>query len=218
MTAPQPAYRVLQVRHLDERTFVLRFERREIRFEPGQYLSLGVRGTLAMRDYSIYSGMDDDYLEVLLREVPGGLVSGALARCRPGDELSLEGPYGLFVTTPAERAAARYLFVGTGTGISPFHCLAKSFPGMDYLLLHGVRSEREPFEYEAFDSRRLVRCTSRSTGGDYAGRVTDWLRARPVEPARLSYLCGNSDMIYEVFSILKDQGVRREQVRAEIYF
>ena len=32
------------------------------------------------------------------------------------------------------------------------------------------------------------------------------------------YLCGNSDMIYEVYGILKAQGVSREQIFAEVYF
>ncbi len=213
-----PFHRVHQVRVLDESAFVLRFERHGFAFEPGQYVNVGLRGSAAVREYSIYSGVGDDFLEVLVREIEGGLVSPALRRCEPGDELIVEGPHGMFVTDPKERESARYLFVGTGTGISPFHCFARSFPRLDYLLLHGTRTESERLDEGAFGAKRLIRCVSRSSGGDYTGRVTAWLREHPADPDRLCYLCGNSDMIYEAFSILRAQGVPRDHVSAEIYF
>lgn len=217
--------RVHHVRRLDESAFVLRFDRHDLLFEPGQYVSLGVPasvtapGPLAMREYSIYSGSDDDYLEVLVREIPDGLVSGALKRCRPGDPLVLDGPYGLFVTDADHRRSARYLFVGSGSGISPFHCLVRSYSAaLDYLLLHGVRYAGELYDHDAFERSRRIACVSRGTGGDYPGRVTGYLREHPVEADRLCYLCGNSDMIYEAFAILRDQGVPREHLFAEVYF
>ena len=215
--------RVHHVRRLDESAFVLRFDRHDLLFEPGQYVSLGVPGAwsqpgsagasgspaagglVAMREYSIYSAADDDYLEVLVREIPGGLVSEALRRCRPGDPLALDGPYGLFVTDPARRSTGRYLFVGTGTGISPFHCLVRSY-SLDYVLLHGVRSAGQRYDHDG------------GSGGDYQGRVTDYLRGHPLETDRLCYLCGNSDMIYEAFAVLRARGVPREHLFAEVYF
>jgi ferredoxin--NADP+ reductase len=223
--------RVHHVRRLDETTFVLRFDRHDLPFEPGQYVSLGIPGSpgglgshrapgpLAMREYSVYSGAGDDFLEVLIREIPGGLVSGALRDCRPGDPLLLDGPYGLFVTDPAQRSTGRYLFVGTGTGIAPFHCFVRTFPAaMDYLLLHGVRTADQRYDHETYDPSRRVTCVSRGPGGDYQGRVTSYLREHPVESDRLCYLCGNSDMIYEAFAILRSQGVPREHLFAEVYF
>ncbi|HUI71289.1 MAG TPA: FAD-binding oxidoreductase [Spirochaetia bacterium] len=211
-------FRVHHVRLLSEKAYVLRFDRHGLAFEPGQYVNLGVRGSINMREYSIYSGWQDDFLEVLVREIDGGIVSRALKTCEPGDPLALAGPYGSFVTDPAERGSAQYLFVGSGTGISPFHCLVRSYPKIDYLLLHGVRTELESFDLDAFASSRYLSCVSRSRGGAYHGRVTEFLREHPVDPQRLCYLCGNSDMIYEAFSILRSQGVPRDHLRAEIYF
>ena len=40
----------------------------------------------------------------------------------------------------------------------------------------------------------------------------------PVDPRTLCYLCGNCDMIYETFDILKRHGVPPEQLYAEVYF
>ncbi len=211
-------HRVHLVRHLCDSAFVLRFDRHGLAFEPGQYLNLGVQGSLAMREYSIYSTPADDFLEVLVREIPGGMVSPALKRARRGDALSVQGPYGMFVTRERARRTEKYLFIGSGTGISPFHCLARSYPEIDYLLLHGVRSAVERFDEGAFEPSRFLRCVSRSEGGDYRGRVSGWLREHGADPRRLCYLCGNSDMIYEVYGILKAQGVSREQIFAEVYF
>ena len=212
------AHRVHPVRRLSPGVFVLRFDRHDIRFEPGQYVNLGLPGSIARREYSLYSGTGDDFLEVLVTEIPQGLVSGALSRLQPGDALSVEGPYGLFVTDPLERSRARYLFVGSGTGISPFHCLARSYPEIDYLLLHGVRTAEERHDDRSYPPSRYVACVSRGEGGDYRGRVTGWLRDNPVDPACLCYLCGNADMIYEVFSILRERGVPRNRLFAEVYF
>jgi ferredoxin/flavodoxin---NADP+ reductase len=213
-----PAHLVHHVRRLSPGVFVLRFDRHGLRFEAGQYVNLGIPGSIARREYSVYSGIEDDFLEVLVREIPRGLLSPALARLRPGDPLVVEGPYGLFVTDPAERLHARYLLVGSGTGISPFHCLVRSCPGIDYLLLHGVRAAEELHDRQAYAPPRYVACVSREEGGDYRGRVTSWLRDHPVDPSLVCCLCGNSDMIYEVFAILREQGVPRSRISAEIYF
>jgi len=51
----------------------------------------------------------------------------------------------------------------------------------------------------------------------FPGRLTALLRVEPVEPSTYCYLCGNSDMIYEVYRILKEQGVSREHIFAEVY-
>ena len=158
----RPVYRVHHVRHLSESASVLRFDRHGFLFEPGQYVNLGLKGSIAMREYSIYSGAGDPFLEVLIRAVEGGLVSRALRRCEPGDALSVEGPYGSFVTDPEERGSAKFLFIGTGTGISPFHCLVRSYPGIDYMILHGVRTAEECFDSDVFDSSRYLSCVTRS--------------------------------------------------------
>jgi len=48
--------------------------------------------------------------------------------------------------------------------------------------------------------------------------VTDYLRATPIDSSARYYLCGNCDMIYEVFDILQQGGVAVEQISAEVYF
>jgi ferredoxin--NADP+ reductase len=209
---------VHHVRRLCPGTFVIRFERQGLAFEPGQHLFLGLAGAAARREYSISSGMDDEFLEALVREIPGGIVSGAIARCLPGDALAVEGPYGLFTTRASERRSGRYLFVSTGTGIAPFRSMARSYPGMDYQVLHGIRRAAERSMDGTFDASRYAACVSREEGGDFDGRVTDRLRSLRLDTGSLCYLCGNGAMIDEAFSILRAQGVPRDRIFAEVYY
>jgi ferredoxin-NADP reductase len=211
-------HRVQHVRPVSDTAYVLRVDRKGLVFEPGQYVNVGPHGSIAMREYSIYSGEGKDFLEILVKEVDGGVVSPALKRTKPGDPVALEGPFGFFLIDEEQRRNGKFLFIASGTGISPFHCFAKSYPGLDYTVLHGVRNLSELYEREAFDPSRFVSCVSRETGGDYDGRVTDYLRRHPADPQSLCYLCGNCDMIYEAFDILRSHGVPPDHLFAEVYF
>jgi len=221
-------HRVLEVRDLTESTYVLRFERDSLEFDPGQYLAVGVKGDVEMREYSVYSCPADDFLEILVKEVPAGSVSRRLRRLSPGDELAVDGPFGFFVMDSAIRDSAELLFVATGTGVSPFHCFARAYPGLRYRLLHGIRTADERYGHEVFPSDRVVSCISRQRldqAGEIApgarlesGRVTEYLRTSRIDPETHCYLCGSCDMIYEAFDVLKSHGVQPEHMYAEVYF
>lgn len=204
--------------------FVLRLERGGMEFRPGQWINLGGRAGLERREYTIYSPPSEAFLEVLVKEVEGGTVSRDLRRCREGDVLEVDGPHGSFCIEPEARTG-KFLFIATGTGVSPFHCLALSYPCLDYRLLHGVRERQELYDHEMFDPGRVVACLSRNGHpGDlmasavFPGRVTAWLRANSVDSRSCCYLCGNSDMIYECYAILRGYGVPASRIFSEVYF
>lgn len=205
------------VRQLSDTAYVLRFDRNGLAFAPGQYLSVGPAGDINMREYSVYSSPQDDYLEILVKEVEGGYVSTRLRGLGPGDPVQVDGPFGFF-TIDDDWREHRFVFIATGTGISPFHNFVRSYPGIDYRLLHGIRDRSERYEIETYHHGRYVSCISRSTDGDFHGRVTDYLRHNPVDTAARYYLCGNCDMIYEAFDILQDAGVPHNHLFAEVYF
>jgi ferredoxin--NADP+ reductase len=214
--------RVIGNRDVSTDTFVLRLERGDLSFRPGQWINLGRAESLQRREYTIYSPPSEDFIEVLVKEVEGGAVSRDLRRCRAGDMLEVDGPHGSFCIDPAA-VSGRFLFIGTGTGISPFHCLVLSHAGLDYEVLHGVRSGQQLYDHEVFDPQRFVACVSGAEGPtgqrrEHAGRVTSFLRETPVEPTRFCYLCGNSDMIYECYAILRGFGVPAARIFAEVYF
>jgi len=211
-------HKILEIRNLTKSTYVLRIERNNVKFVPGQYVSIGKAGTIDKRDYSVYSSPDDDYLEVLIREVREGMVSKELRKMQPGDEIELEGPFGFFQLKKDEVKDKKFFFIASGTGISPFHSMAKKYPKANYQVLHGVRYGEEAYEKEHFKSANYTVCASREGKGDFYGRVTDYLNLNKVPKDSLYYLCGNCDMINDVFDILEEQGVPSENIHAEVYF
>ena len=213
-------HRVVTVRPVSASAFVLRLTREGLGFRPGQWINIGVPRHREQREYSVYSSPADDFLEVLVKEIPGGALSPVLRRLAPGDSVEVDGPHGSFTLVEGGREAPRLLFCATGTGISPFHCMVRSSPGLDYRLLHGVRTSAEMYDHAAFHPVRTVPCMSAGAGGPgvHPGRLTDWLRKHPVDASTYCYLCGNSDMIYEAYGILADHGVPRSSIFAEVYF
>jgi ferredoxin--NADP+ reductase len=211
---------VIGRRDVSATSFVLRFTREDLEFVAGQWINVGPAGLKEQREYSIYSSPNDDFLEILVKEIPDGLVSPALRRCGPGDLVEVEGPHGAFTLVQGSREAPRYLFCATGTGVSPFHCFARSAPGLDYRVLHGIRTLDDFQETEAFPADRYEPCVSRAAAGGrtFSGRLTARLTEVPPDPDTYCYLCGNSDMIYEVYGILKDRGISRDHIFAEVYF
>jgi ferredoxin--NADP+ reductase/benzoate/toluate 1,2-dioxygenase reductase subunit len=208
--------KVLQVRRLTESVAVLRFERQGLDFEPGQYIRVGIKDDPEIRDYSIYSGSDADHVEVLVRRVEDGLVSKQLCDLEPGEEVSVGGPYGHFKLIEDVRGKP-LLFIATGTGISPYHSFAESYPELDYRLIHGTAKLDEAYEPEIYGDK-YVHCVSREDGGDFKGRVSDYLRDLEIPSDTNAFLCGNCDMIYEAFDLLQDKGLPTAQIHTEVYF
>jgi len=208
--------KVLTVRPLTESVAVLRFERHDLQFDPGQYIRVGVEGDAEIRDYSIYSGAETDYLEVLVRRVEEGLVSKQLCDLKPGDEVSVGGPYGHFKLTE-DILEKPLVFVSTGTGISPFHCFVASHSELNYRLLHGTSFGLEAYDADHY-GEHYFHCVSREDGGAYRGRVTEYLNTLEIAPETEAFLCGNCDMIYEAFDLLQNMGLPTAQIHTEVYF
>ena len=175
-------------------------------------------GSLENREYSVYSGENDDFLEVLVREVEGGKVSGKLNKLRPGAEIDVTGPFGFFKFNPEKYTSKKFLFVATGTGISPFHSFVRTFPELDYKLIHGVRLKEEAYEHTDYQKEKVTLCLSGDDGGDFYGRVTDFLFTQRIDIETNCFLCGNSEMIYEVFDILTGKGIPVSNIYSEVYF
>lgn len=209
---------ILEVRELTESTYVLKFERMGIDYKPGQYVVVGLPGSREKREYSIYSSFLLPYMEVLIKEVDHGDVSRKLKRLVPGDKVEVEGPFGYFVLEGHKIEKNEFLFIASGTGISPFHSMITSFPQLNYRLLHGVRYVNEAYEKELYDAHRHILCTSRDDRGDFHGRVTDYLKKHKVDPLTLCFLCGNSEMVDDAYKLLENQGVPPAHLHAEIYF
>ena len=217
-TVTADLHKIIQIRLLTESTFILRLDRGNLQFSPGQHIIVGLEGELDQREYSIYNGEKDDYLEIMVKEVLEGRVSQQLKNCKPGQLLQVNGPFGSFGMEKFNLFSRKHIFIATGTGISPFHSFVRSYPGIDYVLFHGVRYNNEAYEKKDYDPSRYFLCTSKESNGGNKGRVTRFLRSYRLEPEMLFYLCGNNNMIYEVHHILSDRGVPEENIFTEVYF
>lgn len=198
--------------------YVLRMERNGFNFQTGQFVMISPGKLALQREYSVYSGENDPFLEVLIREVEEGIVSKQLKLLAPGDRVKLDGPFGFFKFHPGMFPSKKFIFVATGTGISPFHSFVRTFPGLDYQLIHGVRFGNEAYEHNNFDKNRITLCTSGDASGNFEGRVTDYVASQKLHAETQYFLCGNSEMITEMFDILTAKGVPVENIYSEVYF
>ncbi len=211
-------YKVLNVRILTENAFILELPESRFSFKAGQHISLSIAGDYQNREYSIYSPVGNPTLEILVKEVEGGYISPKLKHLKRGDLVEVHGPFGKFGIDEKKLTTHLHVFIASGTGIAPFHSIVKSNPGLNYLLLHGVRFGNEAYEKESYETDRFIICTSRDTKGNFHGRVTDYLRQTGFDKKTAFYLCGNSDMIFDAMEIIKQKGFDRDDVIVEVYF
>jgi ferredoxin--NADP+ reductase/benzoate/toluate 1,2-dioxygenase reductase subunit len=215
MIAP---FSVTEIRNLCDATYVVRFSKRDMTFRPGQHLVVGVLGMSEAREYSVYSGKDEEYLEIIVREVENGIVSRKLRRLNTGNTLEVNGPYGFFLTNAQPPANKKLLFIASGTGIAPFHSFVKTYPDADYTIIHGIRNIDEAYEKETYKTGRYISCTTRDEKGDFHGRLTGYLKNLEIDPETMVYLCGNSDMVFESIDILQEKGLSNSHIFTEVYF
>jgi len=211
-------HRVIKIQRLTDLTVVLRLERHNLAFEPGQHLNIGLPDDGQQREYSVYSSVHDETLDILVQTIPKGHVSSRLGQLSPGEPVLVNGPHGRFTLEQADIATSPFYMIATGSGIAPFHCFARSFGQLDYHILHGVRGPEDRYEHTVYPKDRYTACLSKSLNGHFHGRVTDYLKAHAPDPNGRFYLCGNADMIYDVFAILMQAGIPREHIFTEVYF
>ena len=212
-------YKVLNIRDLSPSTYILRLERKKLDFKPGQCFNLGLKGSGINREYSIYSGVDDSYLEFLIKEVKRGSVSPALRKVKPGDEVALHGPYGAFIISSYRAKKTLFTFIATGTGIAPFHSFVRTYPDLDYRIINGIRTAEERYDYNDYDRKRLTTCVTRDDcWSGFKGRVTDYLQQNYIDPTQIYFLCGNQGMIQKGYDLLRIKGVSGDHIFTEAFF
>ncbi len=207
-----------KIRHLTPTVFTISLKRNDIQFRAGQHIGLGLKEYPYMREYSIYSGENESFIEVLIKEVRDGTLTPKFKACNVGETLTMDGPAGSFVLKPEDVERQKFYFVATGTGISPFHCFVKTYPELNYQMIHGVKFHNEAIDYDEYEQGSYITCTTEDPNGDFNGRVGQYINQNPLDPAGLYYLCGSGKMIYEVNAILQNRGIPAHQIFWEIYF
>lgn len=202
---------------LSENTFELRLKKPAgFAYLPGQKIFCS--NDKYKREYSLVSAPGDSDLAICIRRVHGGRFSSYLAEVEVGKELSISNGFGFFMYQKGDS-----VFVATGTGVAPFVSYARS-GARDFLLLHGVTTEKELYYSEllAQTAKRYIPCLSLAggnyvCGAGYRGRVTDYLLNSLTEGKYNFYLCGNSAMILDAVQII-DRKFPDSRVFQEIFF
>lgn len=210
-------YKVLDIFFYGDTALKVRTERPSVPIKPGQCFNVGFPGQEVNREYSIYSGADEDYLEFLIRIVPDGVLSEQFKDLCVGDRLEIDGPYGEFVLPDADVANSKFLFIATGTGIAPFHSFYRTYPSINFILVHGVRSIGDTYDSSDYPAGVYVPCIS---GGDGSVpmRVTDYIEKNYRYSDELIYICGNRNMIIDMYQILFNMGISGDHIITEVFF
>ena len=114
-------------------------------YMPGQFVQVSVLGAGEAPISVCSSPTQEGYLELCVRKA--GLVTGALANLKKGDELGIRGPYGNCF--PMEELRGRPLvFVVGGIGLAPLrsvikYVLDKRGDYGDVIILYGARTKED---------------------------------------------------------------------------
>ncbi len=212
-------HKIVKIINLSEGNYIISLEKKDVSFNAGQFFSLGIPNVLINREYSVCSGENDRTIDFLIREVSDGILSKKLRELKNEDEVKLLGPYGNFYLKNFD-LNKNYIFIATGTGISPFMSLIKTHPKLKYHLFHGIRFKNDIIEdlseknYYKFVSREKVNLPNY-----YNGRITDNLdKVTNYNKDSFIFLCGNSLMVTEIYDTLIKIGFKAENIFTEIFF
>jgi Na+-transporting NADH:ubiquinone oxidoreductase subunit F len=166
-------------------------------------------------------------------DVPAGKMSSYVFNLKPGDHLTVFGPYGEFFVqdTPAEK-----IWIGGGAGMAPlrsqiFDELLRKHSKTKMSYWYGARSLREMFYTEELDKLAAehenfewhVALSDPLPEDDFDGHIgfihqvvlENYLKDHPAPEDCEYYLCGPPPMTAAVLQMLEDLGVEPENIRLD---
>ena len=162
--------------------------------------------------------------------VPPGIMSSYIFSLKPGDTVTVSGPFGEFFARDTD---AEMVFVGGGAGMAPmrshiFDQLVRLGSRRKITFWYGARSRREIFYQEDFDRLQREHANFRwhvalsdplpedewtgLTGFIHKVLHDEYLRNHPAPEACEYYLCGPPLMTNAVIGMLEEIGVERGSI------
>ncbi len=163
-------------------------------------------------------------------DVPPGIMSSYIWSLKPGDKVTISGPFGEFF---AKETDAEMIFIGGGAGMAPmrshiFDQLKRLHSKRKISFWYGARSVREMFYTEDFDMLAkenenftwhvaLSDALPEDNWTGYTGFIhnvlyENYLKDHPAPEDCEFYMCGPPVMNVAVIKMLKDLGVEDENI------
>lgn len=163
-------------------------------------------------------------------DAPPGRMSSYIFNLKPGDKVTISGPYGEFF---AKKTDAEMIFVGGGAGMAPmrshiFDQLKRIHTNRKMTFWYGARSKREMFYEEDFNSLQesnenfkwhvaLSEPLPEDNWTGYTGFIhqvllENYLKTHPAPEDVEYYLCGPPMMNQAVIDMLQSLGVEDENI------
>jgi Na+-transporting NADH:ubiquinone oxidoreductase subunit F len=163
-------------------------------------------------------------------DAPPGQMSSYIFNLKPGDEVTISGPFGEFF---AKDTDAEMIFVGGGAGMAPlrshiFDQLKRLHSQRKISFWYGARSLREAFYVEEFNQLAATHdnftwhlvLSDPQPEDDWSGAVgfvhhflfNTYLKSHPAPEDCEYYLCGPPMMTKAVVEMLENLGVERENI------
>ncbi len=163
-------------------------------------------------------------------DLPPGIMSSYIFNLKPGDKVTISGPFGEFF---AKKTEAEMVFVGGGAGMAPmrshiFDQLRRIHTDRKMSFWYGARSKREMFYVEDFDMLAsendnfdwhvaLSDPQPEDNWDGYTGFIHEvlyenYLKDHPAPEDCEFYMCGPPMMNAAVIKMLKDLGVEDENI------
>jgi propane monooxygenase reductase subunit len=192
-----------------------------LEYKPGQYVDIAIPGAEDEHRSFSMAGTDSSVLEFMIKMYPGGRFSGLLSdgAIKPGDELEVTGPYGVF--TLRASSPRRLLFIGGGAGMAPILSLLRALresggerPAAYY---YGARTEADLFHLEELAGLpcSFVPALSEDSNGweGETGLITDVVDRLEGDFTEVdAYVCGPPPMVEAAIALLEARGVPESHI------
>ncbi len=199
-----------------------------LQFHAGQYVDIQIPGTDHKRSFSMSNTPAvADRLDFMIKHYPGGQFSSLLKdELAPGDELSVKGPYGVFILR--EHSDSDLIFIGGGAGMAPIWSLlnymADNGIQRSAVYYYGARTRRDLFHLaelnrlaERMPNFRFVPALSEPAADEdwdgEVGLITDVVdRLEGDLSDHEGYLCGPPPMIDASIPMLGAHGLPEAKI------
>ncbi len=169
------------------------------------------------------------------KDVPPGIASSYIFNLKPGDKVTVSGPYGEFFIKDTDR---EMIYIGGGAGMAPmrshlFHLFKTLKTNRKVSFFYGARSVREMFYHEEFleiekqfpNFTYTVALSEPLPEDNWTGPtgfihqvVQDTYLCNHPDPDEIEYyLCGPPMMIDAVNRMLYNMGVEEEMIAYDVF-